>query len=702
MRLAPIAIAVMAMPFGGLAAEDPARPVHSAAIAAAAPIALPGAPLARPLIGPPPSWVQTPPLPKPPREAAGAASIDLLGDVQVRFGKDSDVFYYGQAWQIGSAHGLDGGALQIDWDPALEKLTIHRYRILRGGQAIDLLGNGSGLSVIQREKRMEIAMLDGRLTATMQPEDLRVGDVIELAYSTERRDPAMAGRSQYVVGPKDGATFGRYRTRLLWGPEKAMQWRVYPGVLQPKLLKTAAGSELVADLGEMSAPLPPEGAPARFRLVNAIEISEFSDWAGVSRTYAPLYDAAIKLAPGSPIKAEAAKIAARTQDPKQRAELALQLVQDQVRYLFMGMNAGGFVPTAAEQTWRNRFGDCKAKTVLLIALLGELGIPARPLLVHTTQGDLLAARLPNMEAFDHVIVEATIGGRSYWLDGTRLGDISLDRLETPNWSVGLPVTAAGAGLVPLVPEPLKAPEELVSLTLDASAGLDVPASAVGEMRFSGGAASDMRQKFAGFAQAERARELRKVWRDAYDFVSPGKVATRDDPATGDFVLSMSGSAQMEWTRDLGTRWYELDRARLGWRFDIAREGELNPEAPFAFSYPNWWGSRQVIKLPNKGKGFRIQGGSIDKTVGDLFRFRRTIELADGVVTMSAETKALKGELAADRAARTRSEMAELASNGVFVRAPDDYQPTNAELAQRAREDQAENRAIAARGIKGSK
>jgi hypothetical protein len=155
---------------------------------------------------------------------------------------------------------------------------------------------------------------------------------------------------------------------------------------------------------------------------------------------------------------------------------------------------------------------------------------------------------------------------------------------------------------------------------------------------------------------------------------------------------MSGSAQMEWSRDLGTRWYELDRARLGWRFDIAREGELNPEAPFAFEYPNWWGSRTVVKLPNKGKGFRLQGGSLDKVVGDLYRFNRKVEVIDGVVTMAAETRALAAELPAERAARTRTEMAELASNGVFIRAPEDYQKTAEERAQAAREDLAENKA----------
>ncbi|MFO1255973.1 MAG: DUF3857 domain-containing protein [Sphingomonadaceae bacterium] len=702
MKIAHLALGLLACP-ALLLARAPAAlaPAPPPEPAAAVPDSRPGDPaLPRPLVAPPAEWVDVLALPKPPSDADGAATIQLLGDVQVRFQASSDLTYYASSWQIGTAQGLDGSALNIDWDPALETLTLHKYRILRDGQPIDLLGDGAKVKVIQRESGMENLMLDGELTATLQPEDLRVGDVIELSYTVDRHDPAMAGYSQDLIGPSDGSAFGRYRMRVLWGRDKPIQWRVYPGILQPKLKKTAEGSELVADVVDGVAPLGPESAPARYGLVNAVELTQFSDWQGVSRTFAPLYARAASLGPDSKVRAEAAKIAAQSQDAVRRAELALKLVQEQVRYLYLGMDDGGYVPAAADQTWARRFGDCKGKTVLLLALLGELGIEARPVLVHSKRGDLVGNRLPSMSAFDHVIVEARIGGRSYWLDGTRLGDERLDRIETPDFRYGLPVTAAGAGLVQILPDPFDRPSQVMSLTLDASKGIDVPALASGEMRFHGTAASDMRLTYSGYSQAERQRELRKLWRDTYDFVAPGKIVTRSDPETGDFVITMTGSATMEWTRDLGTRWYEMDRSRLGWRFDIAREGELSPDAPYAFDYPDWWRYRQTIILPNEGQGFRLQGDNIDQTIGDLYQFRRTVAKDGATVTMEAETRALSGELPAARAARTRAAMAELANNSVFIRMPADYEPTQAEKDQARREDEAE--AAAAKGAGKSK
>ena len=65
---------------------------------------------------------------------------------------------------------------------------------------------------------------------------------------------------------------------------------------------------------------------------------------------------------------------------------ALALVQDQVRYVFLGMNEGALVPADAEETWTRRFGDCKGKSALLVALLRALDIDAEPVAVNALAG----------------------------------------------------------------------------------------------------------------------------------------------------------------------------------------------------------------------------------------------------------------------------------------------------------------------------
>jgi len=652
--------------------------LQASAFAAPAPPA--SSKLARPAIGPAPEWVASAEIPPPPPATEGAATIDLLADHQTKLTAEGDSTYFGLAFKIATPQGLSDAALQIGWDPALETLALHRYRIIRDGKILDLLGDGSKLTVLQREENMENAALDGRLTASMQPDDVRVGDIIEIAFTRTRHDPALGGKSETMVGPNDGNSFGRVRFRVLWPDSKKIQWRAFPGVLQPKLIHTAAGNELVADASNIRTPLAPKGAPARFQTINAIDVSEFPDWRSVAHQMLPYYTAAAKLAPDSQVKAQAQRIAAATSDPKRRAELALALVQDQIRYLFLGMDDGGFIPAAADLTWSRRFGDCKGKTVLLIALLHELGIDAEPVLVNTERGDLVGARLPSMDAFDHVIVRAKIAGRSYWMDGTRLGDTRLDDLRTPTYTSGLPVSSASTGLVPLTPEALIQPTETVSLALDASAGIDAPASAKGEMRFRGMTGTDMRMKYTGLSAADLDQQLRELWRKNYDFVTPSSITTATDPKTGDFVIAMTGTAKMDWFSDNGSRWYELDKARLGWKFETDRDGAINKDAPFEIEYPDYWESRETITLPEKGKGFELQGGSVDQVMDGTYAMHRKVEIAEGLVQLETSTKALAGELPAAKAEQMRTEMTALSQKGVYVRVPDEYMATAADIA----------------------
>ena len=644
----------------------------------------------RPLVAPAPAWVLPAPIPPAPPEGEGGSIVILLSDQQAHLTREGNANYFASAYRIGTPQGLDDAALNIVWDPDLESLTIHRFRIWRDGKPTDLLGDGSKITVVRRETNLERATLDGRLTATLQPEDVRVGDTIDLAFTRVRRDPALGGHSEDILGTPDGVPIGRARVRALWSAEKPLRWQAVPGVVQPKLLASGNQRDLVADLTNVTTLRGPKGAPPRFLAVNAMEVSDFASWGEVSRLAHPLYASAAAIKPGGPLAAEIARIAAANPTPKARTLAALRLVEDQVRYLFLGMADGGYVPAPAELTWSRRFGDCKGKTVLLVSLLKGLGIEARPVLVNTQSGDWLPTRLPAMGAFDHVMVQAKVAGRTYWLDGTRLGDRDLDRLRAPFYVHALPVTADGSGLVDLAPPPLEKPEDTIALDLDATGGVDVPAAAKAEMRFEGEAATEMRLKLTELTPGDRDRELRKLWRGTFDFIAPATVGIGDGP-DGAFVLKLTGTAKMNWTKESGTRWYELDGARVGFKIDITRDDMLNKTAPYSVGFPDWKERRETILLPGGGRGFALQGGNVDQTVGGAYRFHRDVKLDGNKLTMVASTRALAPEFPGETAETVKTQLSELAEVGVFLRLPTDYQRTEAEMAvlQKAKPTDAE-------------
>jgi tetratricopeptide (TPR) repeat protein len=461
----------------------------------------------------------------------------------------------------------------------------------------------------------------------------------------------------------------RVRIRELWVNGKPMRWRAIDGMPTPTISKAADTTELQIDQTNLAAPKPPIGAPFRFANVGELEVSQFRDWSEVAALLAPLYAKAATLTPNSPLVLELEKIRRASTDPKTRAEAALRLVQDQVHYVFLGMNSGGFVPSDADVTWARRFGDCKGKTALLLALLHDLGIEAQPVLVNTEMGDQLAVRLPQLGVFDHVLVRARVGGKIFWLDGTRLGDRGLDDIPIPNFRWTLPVQAADAQLEKIEPPPLRKPNFESLKRLDASAGYDSPAPAHLEHIFRGDVAFGWNVSLTGLGRADADRALREYWRKDVPWIDVKTVDFTYDDISHVMRLTMDGAANMDWMKNGDVRDFDIGDSNLGFSTSFKREPGPFSDAPFAVSYPvfNRW--TVSITLPQKGAGFRLAGASdVDKTIAAR-RYLRRSTLAEGVATMTAEEQTLAQEFPAAEADAAAAALRALGSYNVIVRGP---------------------------------
>lgn len=421
--------------------------------------------------------------------------------------------------------------------------------------------------------------------------------------------------------------------------------------------------------------LEPKDAPPRFIIRRGIEFSAVGSWADVAKRMAPLFERASQLAAGSLLKAQIAQIQGATPDPKQRAGLALALVEDQIRYLFLAMNNGGLVPATADETWAHRYGDCKAKTVLLLALLHGLGIDAEPVAVSVTAGDGLDERLPSIGQFDHVLVAATIAGQTYWLDGTRLGDRSLDLLQMPYFRWGLPLVAQTPGLVKMVPPPLTAPSLQTSISIDARNGVAQPAPIHIELALHRYAAVTMRQSLANLTPTQLDTGLRAEWAQQYKTIKVKSVGASYDENAQVERLTLDGTVKMDW----GANEYEPPGLAVGYEADFERQPGPNHDAPFAVGYPGYATATVTIKLPIGGQGFSVEGVDITRTLAG-FEFRRHARIDGGVFTAVASARSVEPEFPAAEAAADQKALRELARKALEVKSPGGHVPTEAEIA----------------------
>lgn len=626
-----------------------------------------------PIMAPAPAWVAAVGA-LPDADKNSDAPIELLRmDQQVKLEKGRQTVYSNVAMRIVTPQGLAAGNISFPWRPETDDLTVHRLTIHRGGQTIDVLASQS-FTVMRREQNLESATLDGVLTANIQPEGLQVGDVLEFAVSHASSDPTLQGHVEQVAGDWNGVPIGQARLRVQWPANLAV--RVQASKEMPPVRPVRKGDMMSVDyaLSAVEPIMPPKGAPARYAMGRYVALSDFASWADLGALMAPLYGKAAALPTQGALKDELDRIAALSADPIVRTEAALALVQDRVRYVALAMGNGGLVPADAETTWTRRYGDCKGKTALLLGLLQGLGIAAEPVAVNVVSGDGIDQRLPMVGLFNHVLVRATVGGKDYWLDGTRTGDTSLDRLQVPNFGWGLPLIPKGAALVPMKPAPLDKPNETVSITIDATAGLAVPAPFKVEAVMTGDSAIATKNTLASLTGAARDEALRSYWKGQYDFVDVQSTSANFDPKTGEQRLAMEGLAKMDW--DDG--WYETDKTGVGYKADFSRDAAQDQTAPFAVAYPYYSRTIEKILLP---PGFSGKAGAdnaeVDETVAGI-AYRRTARLDGNIFLIEKSERSLASEFPASEAQAAQAALRQLAQKRVYLRKPAGYRLTEQE------------------------
>lgn len=631
----------------------------------------------KPVIGPAPAWVK----PVTPSADSGKSNetpfLILLSDQQVALEPAQQTVYSNIVLKIQTPQGLAAGNISFPWRPETDVLTVHKLLIRRGEQIIDVLASGQTFTVVRREQNLESATLDGVLTANIQPEGLQVGDVLEFAASVSSSDPILNGHVEQIAGTWNGFPIGRAHLRMQW--PTTLPTRLRQTASLPALKRVKEGSTIAVELSldDVEPIIPPKGAPPRYSLGRLIEMTDFASWADLGTLMAPLYDKAAILPAQGPLNAELERIKTLSPDPKARAEAALTLVQDRVRYVALAMGAAGYVPADAEVTWSRRYGDCKGKTALLLALLHAMNIQAEPVAVSTAYGDGLDERLPMVRLFNHVLVRATIAGRTYWLDGTRTGDTSLDRLAVPAFGWGLPLIAKGASLVRMVPAPLDTPTRNTSILIDASAGITVPAPIKVETILRGDEATATNAALANLVGEARDRGLREYWKSEYDFIDIKSTSASFDPKTGEQRLLMEGEARMDWSGG----WYETDGTGVGYKADFSRDPGADQDAPFAVPYPYYTRTAETILLPPGFSGAKATlNADVNQTVGGI-EYRRRASLEGRVFTIDKTERSIAPEFPANEAAAAQASFRKLADQTVYVRKPAGYQPTDQEVKQ---------------------
>lgn len=574
-------------------------------------------------VGPVPAWV----IPvaadpaAPPTGAVRNGAQSLLADNQTRIERRGKTTFSHYASKALDSKGVEEAAdIAITFDPTYQTLTLHYLRVIRDQRVVDRLKSAT-LRVLQRETELEYRIFDGRKTLSVTLDDLRSGDTVEYAYSVSGMNPVFRNTVSGGADLQWGIPVERVFVRLLAPPDRELVIKAHNTRATPRERSIDGLREWTWDLKQVAGLVVEKDAPPDYVPYAYVQWSEFADWKAVVDWALPMYETR---QPGAAIARELKAIASKNASPEARLVAVLQQVQREVRYLGVETGASSHAPAAPDLVFQRRFGDCKDKALLVVAMLRALGIEAQVALVNSRTRGAISAYAATPNAFDHVIVRATVGGKHYWLDPTRApqkGDLA--HLDQASFGMALVLDPATRALTPMTIAHNGRKD--VHSVFDSRAGLEKPVSYTITTTIRGAAADTLRAQIAARGQEKTELDYLNYYARGYPSIKLAKaLVVQDDERSNTLTTRESYTITDFWPRNGARKRLEanVQPSEIGTRFN--RPATLNRVAPLRINFPEELAETTEIKLPETWK---VKPAKV-KVEHAAFEYSHSTEMSD--------------------------------------------------------------------------
>ncbi|MDB6125429.1 MAG: hypothetical protein JWQ71_4422 [Pedosphaera sp.] len=584
-------------------------------------------------------WVK--PVSEPADEPASSPSSNegeryLLLDTQVHAGKDEN--YCHIVKKITSQNGVQNGAsLSFNYDPTYQQLILHYIVIRRGDKTYDRL-DADKIKVIQQEAELERHMYNGNLSAVLFLEDVRVGDIIEYAWTVRGNNPVLRGHFLNYTLIDWAIPIEKHAFRLLWPAARRLTIQNHATQVQPTIKDVSGLMEYSWEL-KNRRPVALEGSmPPGYTQLGWIQFTEFSSWTEVAGWAEALYEHSGPLPADLIQKIALWRLSA---DQEEQVRFALRFVQDEVRYLGIEIGQGSHQPNEPAAVFNRRFGDCKDKVALFCAILHELEIEAHPVLVDTYSRHV-DEWAPSPYAFNHVTAQVKVNGKTYWLDPTRSYQRGhLKDFYFPDYGRGLIVEAGTTNLCIIPRHTAGLPKTTVNETFRIKSYRTPIVYEVTSI-FEGAAADRMRATLAG----TRREDLEKAYLNQTAKKYPKVKSAQPMEVQDDQEKNLIKTYEHYEVSDI----YELSEDKKEWAcwfypdeiFSFAKSPETSIRTtPLGVVHPRHYIQNTEITLP---QDYAIKN-EIKSVRDEAMRFERRVNYNNRRLTIHYEVATLADEVA---------------------------------------------------------
>jgi len=160
--------------------------------------------------------------------------------------------------------------------------------------------------------------------------------------------------------------------------------------------------------------------------------ADMSDWKNFGTWFAKLMEGKDELS--APLKEDIHRQVQGLESDAQKIEALYRYLQNNYRYVYIGLGIGGWMPQHAAQVHQLKYGECKGLTNLMRTMLKEVGIASQYTLVNAGVDEEDIDIEWSSNQFNHAILRVPLKDQTIWLECTSktnpvgfLGDFTKDR-----------------------------------------------------------------------------------------------------------------------------------------------------------------------------------------------------------------------------------------------------------------------------------
>lgn len=316
------------------------------------------------------------------------------------------IFYVGSEAAI-SAHRRIG----IRYSPGSEAVRVLHARVWKAnGKVFDAQEDGETLV-----GDSTTAMYYDTRSRRLRFIGVEKGDVVEVEYQvspTLKTNPYSGYFGELVT--LAGRTPARLKRYALIVPAAQPVFAHAEKVSPATTIEGNNQRTMVWDVHDVAAIPREPHSPGITETSPYVHVSTMENWEKLGEWYAELIRPQFAL--DQSLKAELERITRGKTSDEEKITAIQEFVLRSTHYVAMEFGIYSYKPYPVSQTYLRRFGDCKDKASLMIALLQAAGIDAEIALLRTRPLGDIAPTPASVAIFDHAIVY--IPKYKLWLDGT--------------------------------------------------------------------------------------------------------------------------------------------------------------------------------------------------------------------------------------------------------------------------------------------